>query len=60
MAKEKGTCEFCARYVLDEETETYVCDVSMDEDEYMKFLQGWSDCPYFMLDDEYKIVRKQI
>ncbi len=59
MAKEKGSCEYCARNVYDDETGTYVCDVSMDEDEYLRFLQG-GECPYFMLDDEYKIVRKQI
>lgn len=58
MAKEKGSCDLCARYEMDDETGEYVCDVSMDEDEYLRFLQG-SDCPYFILDDEYKIVRRQ-
>ena len=58
MAKVQGSCQYCARYVYDDEYGDYVCDVNMDEDEYIRFLQG-KGCPYFSLDDEYAIVRKQ-
>ena len=49
-----GCCEFCANYAYDEE-------VNLDEDEMYRFLSGSSrSCPYFQMDDEYKVVRKQI
>ena len=36
MAKntQKGSCETCTYYTYDEEYESYMCDVNMDEDEY--------------------------
>ena len=37
-AVSSGSCEYCANYVFDEETETYYCDVNLDEDEYYRFL----------------------
>ena len=44
----------------DEEFECFVCEVNLDEDEYLKFLQGANfNCPYYNYYDEYKIVRKQ-
>ena len=46
-----GSCSFCANYVYDEEGGYYACMVQLDEDEM--------DCPYFQLDDEYAVVRKQ-
>lgn len=53
-------CENCSNYVYDDETETYFCDVSLDEDEMGRFLTGnTKNCPYFDFYDEYKIVRKQ-
>ncbi len=56
-----GSCENCANYVFDEEYEYYVCEVNLDEDEMMRFLSGnVRACPWFRLDDEYRIVRKQI
>ena len=56
-----GCCEFCANYAYDEEDECYYCEVNMDEDEMYRFLSGSSrSCPYFQMDDEYKVVRKQI
>ena len=33
-------CDYCANYVYDDETETYYCDVNLDEDEYYRFLTG--------------------
>jgi hypothetical protein len=49
----------CAHYVTDEEFGDY-CSIDLDEDEMEKFLtQNVSQCHYFQLYDEYKIVRKQ-
>ena len=47
--------------VYDEETETYYCDVNLDEDEYYRFLtSNVKECPYYRSGDEYKIVRHQM
>ena len=58
----KGTnCEYCMNYVFDDEWDCYICDVNLDEDEMVRFLSdSYHDCPYFQLNDEYKIVRKQM
>ena len=54
-------CESCVFYIYDEFYDDYVCDMDLDEDEMVRFLQGRCDgCPYFQFNDEYKIVRKQI
>ncbi len=54
-------CENCVYYVYDEEYGSYSCLVDLDEDEMMRFLNGTNDsCPYFRLDDEYGVVRKQM
>ena len=59
---EASCCETCRNYVYDEESESYYCDVNLDEDEMEKFLtdsfQG--GCPYYRLEDEYRTVRKQM
>lgn len=56
----KTNCEMCVNYYYDEELGEYCCDVNLDEDETAKFLSSPSyACPYFRLDDEYGIVRKQ-
>lgn len=53
-------CENCVNYIWDEEQEEYICVAAFDEDEYVRFLSGGQKiCPYFRLDDEYGIVRKQ-
>jgi len=50
----------CAYYDYDEEYECYVCNVNMDEDDYAGFMSNKKNtCPYFIMYDEYKIVRKQ-
>lgn len=55
------SCEYCSNYLYDEEFEYYVCDRNLDEDEMGKFMTGtFRDCPYFQMNDEYKIVRKQM
>ncbi len=59
--KEQATCcELCVNFVWDEEDECYSCLVNLDEDEYISFVSNPNyRCPYFRLDDEYSIVRKQ-
>lgn len=53
-------CDTCAYYAYDEEWETYVCEMNIDEDEYSRLLQGhYKKCPYYRDGDEYKIAAKQ-
>ena len=55
------SCDNCANYAYDEDYECYVCDVNLDEDDMQRFLSGTNfECPYFQLDDEYKVVRHQM
>jgi hypothetical protein len=55
-----GPCESCTNYIYDEECECYVCQVNLDEDELYRFLSGSNNsCPYFRLEDEYKLARRQ-
>lgn len=57
----KSNCDVCVNYVYDEDYECYCCLVNLDEDEMYRFLSGSQrECPYFRLDDEYGVVRKQI
>ena len=54
-------CESCMNYVYDDDYECYSCEMDLDEDEMGKFLRGSFDsCPYYQLNDEYKIVRHQM
>ena len=54
-------CEMCGYYEYNEEFEYYECMMNLDEDEMYKFLSSSFDsCPYYQLNDEYKIVRKQM
>ncbi|MBQ4530753.1 MAG: hypothetical protein IJA36_09130 [Lachnospiraceae bacterium] len=54
-------CETCGNYCYDEEYECYVCEVNLDEDDMVKFLQGnTNQCAYYRNGDEYSIVRKQM
>ena len=56
-----ASCEFCSNYVYDDDEEEYYCDVNLDEDEMSRFLSdSFYRCPYFQMNDEYKIVRKQM
>ncbi len=56
----ESNCEICANYYYDEESEEYCCCAFFDEDELVRFMTNPKDnCPYFRLDDEYGIVRKQ-
>ena len=59
--KQQTSCDICARLIYDEDYEGYVCDVDMDEDEYMRFMSDKSySCPYYRNGDEYAVVRKQM
>lgn len=54
-------CETCANYCYDEEYEEYICDVTMDEDEYVRiFSYRREACPFYRNGDEYRVVRKQM
>ena len=55
------SCDFCANYAYDEESESYFCDVNLDEDEYYRFISTeYKECPYYRSGDEYKVVRHQM
>ena len=55
-----GKCENCNFYVYDEYYDDYVCDLYLDEDELVRFMNRKSDtCPYRKLDDEYKSAARQ-
>ena len=44
-----------------EEYESYMCDVNMDEDEYMRLISDQHyQCPYYRNGDDYRIVRHQM
>lgn len=54
------SCDLCQFYIYDDETDSYFCSVNLDEDEMARFLTSSNyACPYFIMYDEYKIVRKQ-
>ena len=56
-----ASCDYCCYLVYDEEMETYVCDVNMDEDDYGRLMSnGFRECPCFKDGDEYKVVRHQM
>ena len=57
----KSNCDHCANYIYDEEYDCYTCQIHLDEDEMVKFMQNtFDDCHYFQFYDEYKIVRHQM
>lgn len=59
--KGKTSCDSCYNYIYDEEYDCYECQVSMDEDDMVRFLSNSEyNCPYYQFDNEYKIVNKQI
>ena len=53
------SCDYCANYVYDEESESYYCDVNLDE--YYRFISTeYKECPYYRNGDEYRVVRHQM
>lgn len=55
-----SACDQCVYFTYNDDIEDYECLVNLDEDELYRFYSGGSrSCPYFRLDDEYAVVRKQ-
>ena len=58
-------CESCAYFVYDEYDDCYYCDAEIDQDDAERMFAGRpggsarQGCPYYLLYDEYAIVRKQ-
>lgn len=51
------SCDYCANYAYDEESESYFCDVNL----YYRFISTeYKECPYYRSGDEYKVVRHQM
>ena len=60
MQQKQGGCETCTYFTYDEDYECYVCDIDMDEDEYVRLMSDdHYNCPYYRNGDEYLVVRKQ-
>ena len=58
--KPKASCDSCEFYEYDEMTDSYGCNLSLDEDEMINFLsRDTGRCPYYRYYDEYKSVQKQ-
>lgn len=56
----QASCETCEFYQYDEELDSYVCDMNLDEDEMADYLRkGSVRCVYYRFYDEYKTVQKQ-
>ena len=56
-----SNCDCCVYYIYDEDYDCFYCDVNLDEDEMGRFMTGtFQNCPYFRLDDEYRVVRHQM
>jgi len=56
-----SNCEYCSNYVFDYYEECFMCQINLDEDEMSRFISDtYYNCPYFSMNDEYKIVRKQM
>lgn len=59
--KQTVSCSSCSNYVYDDDYGTYICEADLDEDEMAAFLGNQRfNCPYYHIDDEYLIVRKQM
>lgn len=57
----RSSCDTCGNYCYDEEYGYYICEADLDEDEMSAFLSNQQfQCPCYQLEDEYRIVRKQM
>ncbi len=60
MKDKLTSCESCNNYEYDEQAGGYICLIEMDEDEiYRLGDRGGRGCPFYHVNDEYSIVRKQ-
>ncbi|MCQ2508712.1 MAG: DUF6472 family protein [Dorea sp.] len=56
-----SACDSCANYEYDEDYESYICSMDLDEDELYRFMSSdYKDCPYYCLENEYAIVKHQM
>ncbi len=56
--KPETSCEICGNYVWDDEEGYYTCEADLDEDEMAHFiLNRHFECPYYVTDNEYEIVK---
>lgn len=56
-----SSCDTCLYYTYDEDYESYMCDMDMDEDEYVRLItDSHYHCPYYQNDNEYAVVKKQL
>lgn len=54
------SCDTCAFLIYDEDYESYICDIDMDEDDYGRLMEdSHAICPYYRNGDEYAVVRHQ-
>lgn len=59
--KNTTSCESCVNYIYDEDYGYYICEADLDEDEMSSFMRSAEfQCPYYRLDDEYAVVRRQM
>jgi len=57
---EVSNCDSCNNLVYDEDYECYVCEMDLDEDDMVRFLQGNTrECPYYQSNNEYEVVKHQ-
>ncbi len=53
-------CDLCVYGEYDTDTGDLICQISMDQDEYIRYqVTDAKHCPYFEWEDEYHLVRKQ-
>ena len=56
----KNRCDDCMNYIYDEETDTYISLIDLDQDEMEHFLSyATENCPYYHFLDDYALARKQ-
>lgn len=60
MNNRKTSCDSCTNYTYDDDYECYDCQMDIDEDDMGRLMyDSRYSCPYYQIDDEYKIARKQ-
>ena len=53
-------CEECENYEYDEESDSYLCIMDLDMDDFERIMMSdRGHCPYYRVRDDYRIVRKQ-
>ena len=56
----KSCCEDCLYYDFDDESDSFVCEMDLDEDEMARFLSAQVNaCPFYRRGDDYSTARKQ-